>query len=157
MAIGLVLLKMTLPGYTEGKLTEKLSFKILIFFIVLKLLWVETTWNQHVHIMEQKHGTKTPRVLGSEGASEWASLQAIDHSSVQRSGRVKRAKPVGSKWMSERCKQRNERTNEWPSTIPVYSSIIRLTVCGLPSWYRGVNVRWKKIQHHIGHFLVLVE
>ena len=23
--------------------------------------------------------------------------------------------------------------------------------------YRGINVGWKKIQHHIGHFLVLVE
>ena len=30
----------------------------------------------------------------------------------------------------------------------------------LPLWftrYRGINVGWKKIQHHIGHFLVLVE
>ena len=33
-----------------------------------------------------------------------------------------------------------------------------ITVLSLTfSRYRGINVGWKKIQHHIGHFLVLVE
>ena len=35
---------------------------------------------------------------------------------------------VQNKQMSERCKRTSERMNEWPSTLRVYSLLIRLTV-----------------------------
>ena len=72
--------------------------------------WVITVWNRGV--------------LSHEFGSEWVSKQI--NKWVQQSTRVKRA--VRSKQMSEWCEGTSKWISGWPSTLRVYSLIIRLTV-----------------------------